>query len=552
MERSKKPSIFTDRSDIGSDLELDEYGVWVKNDPEDIFTDENKDESDFDELLEDTISTPSFAEETGINGEFSSIIEESNAEFDTLFAENPDYSDEAHAAEADVEEAESAPLTEIGSDETSRHIDFDDIIFDIGDPLVDVTPAKNEETEPVEQESPPESAAGDSAAKQKEVNSEGLTTIPPELFFKISDELSALKTELSTLKNEISTIRENSQKTSVEESVGDKSEPALGEQAEELLPLEDKNEEEKVALTDDELYRAIERAGLSMDELDKAIHVNIDEGEINSIPVPSADTENEVSLTSDTELEVFEEPAEVLGEFQEESDVTIDGETVEAHALQDDDPLRILDLPLPDEFPLIESEDAVWENVSADAQSSEISGEPFKLDGESIDTPEEEAVSVELEREDDIFKPEYETAPELEVNAETRELEIPYLEDDLLTEQEIPLESEAASIPEIAEFHEELIEQTDQGEYLELPLLDAVDEGETDTTALSFDQEQGASREIKNDENFNDENFKNEIKTLLVYLDELLESLPEEKIREFAASEKFETYKKIFKELGLV
>jgi uncharacterized protein YihD (DUF1040 family) len=42
-----------------------------------------------------------------------------------------------------------------------------------------------------------------------------------------------------------------------------------------------------------------------------------------------------------------------------------------------------------------------------------------------------------------------------------------------------------------------------------------------------------------------------EIKAVLSYMDQLLESLPEEKIEEFAKSEYFETYKKLFEELGL-
>jgi hypothetical protein len=46
--------------------------------------------------------------------------------------------------------------------------------------------------------------------------------------------------------------------------------------------------------------------------------------------------------------------------------------------------------------------------------------------------------------------------------------------------------------------------------------------------------------------------LKNELKTVLSYMDQLLESLPEDKIEEFAKSEYFDTYKKLFKELGLV
>ena len=46
--------------------------------------------------------------------------------------------------------------------------------------------------------------------------------------------------------------------------------------------------------------------------------------------------------------------------------------------------------------------------------------------------------------------------------------------------------------------------------------------------------------------------LKTEIKTVLSYLDKLLDSLPEEKIEEFARSKYFDTYKKLFEELGLV
>jgi hypothetical protein len=45
--------------------------------------------------------------------------------------------------------------------------------------------------------------------------------------------------------------------------------------------------------------------------------------------------------------------------------------------------------------------------------------------------------------------------------------------------------------------------------------------------------------------------LKGELKIVLSYMDQLLESLPEEKIEEFARSEYFDTYKKLFKELGL-
>ena len=45
--------------------------------------------------------------------------------------------------------------------------------------------------------------------------------------------------------------------------------------------------------------------------------------------------------------------------------------------------------------------------------------------------------------------------------------------------------------------------------------------------------------------------LKDEIKSVLAYMDKLLEALPEEKIEEFARSEHFEVYKRLFEELGL-
>ena len=46
--------------------------------------------------------------------------------------------------------------------------------------------------------------------------------------------------------------------------------------------------------------------------------------------------------------------------------------------------------------------------------------------------------------------------------------------------------------------------------------------------------------------------LKSELRNILSYMDQLLDSLPEEKIEEFAKSEYFDSYKKLFKELGLV
>ena len=58
-------------------------------------------------------------------------------------------------------------------------------------------------------------------------------------------------------------------------------------------------------------------------------------------------------------------------------------------------------------------------------------------------------------------------------------------------------------------------------------------------------------KEETSDANDDNAELKKDIKSVLLYMDQLLENLPEEKIVEFAKSEEFTTYKKLFSELGL-
>ncbi|MBQ9494109.1 MAG: hypothetical protein IJR50_00545 [Treponema sp.] len=64
--------------------------------------------------------------------------------------------------------------------------------------------------------------------------------------------------------------------------------------------------------------------------------------------------------------------------------------------------------------------------------------------------------------------------------------------------------------------------------------------------------DEAAKKELKNESTADiSSELKEEVKSVLLYMDQLLESLPEEKIVEFARSEQFATYKKLFTELGL-
>ena len=96
----------------------------------------------------------------------------------------------------------------------------------------------------------------------------------------------------------------------------------------------------------------------------------------------------------------------------------------------------------------------------------------------------------------------------------------------------------------------------------EAAVAETQDETEIDTSGLPEIQEEVVSideevldEEIRTDtaepETGIPEELRDDIKSVLSYLDQLLESLPDEKIEEFAKSEYFGVYKKLFVELGL-
>ncbi|MDR3301950.1 MAG: hypothetical protein LBT01_05380 [Spirochaetaceae bacterium] len=168
MKSGKKPSIFTNRSGIGSYDELDEYGVWVKSEPEDIQTD-TSDDLDIADFFDDDLSQPPPQDDDDF--EFSENIqkpklEEEIEELETL-----------SALDGDASGLKDDPLPDLD-------------IFDIDD----ILPGEGE-------------TACKSATGEKPSGNEG-NAVSAELLIKIADELSSIKTELATLKSEVTTIRE--------------------------------------------------------------------------------------------------------------------------------------------------------------------------------------------------------------------------------------------------------------------------------------------------------------------------------------------------------
>ena len=89
---------------------------------------------------------------------------------------------------------------------------------------------------------------------------------------------------------------------------------------------------------------------------------------------------------------------------------------------------------------------------------------------------------------------------------------------------------------------EELLEELE-----EIPVTDNLEE--TEAVEAEATPEETVVEEVKTT-NIPDD-LKQDIKSVLSYMDQLLDNLPEDKIAEFARSEHFELYKKLFTELGL-
>ena len=159
---------------------------------------------------------------------------------------------------------------------------------------------------------------------------------------------------------------------------------------------------------------------------------------------------------------------------------------------------------------------------------------------------------------------------------EEHPLEEPSIEDihiDLDTEEVLHIEDQEESIPETLPSFEELEEmpapiqeesfeevlpegfvvEPEEAEPIEQSQAPAEEEmlEEVPEAEEIVQLEQKESAAPSQEKTAVSPDLTQEIKAVLSYMDQLLESLPEEKIEEFAKSEYFETYKKLFEELGL-
>jgi hypothetical protein len=206
---------------------------------------------------------------------------------------------------------------------------------------------------------------------------------------------------------------------------------------------------------------------------------------------PSLDDLGDETIDLET-LDLGEEPKVIDAVAEQVEDL----ETVE-------DAEAVLDEEL---TPEIQTDDVDLEALAAEAE--ELEGTPVSaVSTDDLDIGELESVPDEPE-----------TAP-----SAAEEIEIPF-------EAEVPTPS-----PEVDAELEQILDAEEVGD-------DEITPSKSPAAAPAASAKQGDAIP---------DNLKEEIRTVLKYMDNLLEALPDEKIQEFAKSDYFVMYKKLFEDLGL-
>ncbi len=361
------------------------------------------------------------------------------------------------------------------------------------------------------------------------------------IFSQIVEELSSLKNEFASLKNEIETIKNQTKAPiTVEEP---KKEENHGFFA-------DTDEDDTIALSTDELDNILQTADITQAEPQPAPQeeqtVLTEETEITDsaeiVEENTTETPTEEPVSSQELLGNAEEIADFAEEDFEASDdfsTTFEESTEDSGSAQEEIEEPVLDeldysgiennSNLPEEISVPKADDILVESSSTDLlETSDETSDAQKI---------EEPYSFE-----ELMKEE----PSIEETLTEEKLD--YLSS--TPEENSPAENIEDATEELLEDNAELEDFNFEEVQEENPAPAEAQEVEDFTTENTESSEPEKVEKAENNNGLSGD-LKTEIKSVLSYMDQLLENLPEDKIAEFAQSQQFDTYKKLFKELGL-
>ena len=365
-----------------------------------------------------------------------------------------------------------------------------------------------------------------------ELETEKPSTQMTAIFSQIVTELSSLKNEIASLKNEFETLKNEKQPENLKLESNDSGNEGF---------FSNSDEDDTIALSKDEMDNILNTADIAQAEkteekesekteatqenLSEPEELSSEEPEFKEEPEATDETENLFGSADDV-ADISDEDILSDDDFAMEFE-SAQTENIEEPTLDDVDYTNISkENDLPEEISVPKNDDILVESSPTDLLETKDSENEGKNSSDSFDEDPFELSAVEPSISETLTdeKLDYlsKTPEEAEQNVNPEEvLELPESE-----ETENAKENEAA-------------------EEVETEKTEATQENISEPEELSSEEpETKESKDISDD-------LKTEIKSVLSYMDQLLENLPENKIAEFAQSEQFDTYKKLFKELGL-
>ncbi len=569
--------------------DLERYGVWVKAGPEEVieadddfaFTDLpsaggaaadvdddfDLDLPDIEDLDVDELSLDDDTDDFAIPR--TSVDDDSDEDddlvsLDDLDIEEPDGETDPFAAlDEEYGSADAFDSTIPGTDDELEDFSFDDVsISDEGEELPELDVDEEHDFTPEEQgidivpESPTNRITPDEEEFLDEENLQNpdesaipdtMDTQEREAFQQIQQELSDIKRELAELKIALRGARQapvpaDDAAESEPDMEGVKVEDApavdeeVHEEGEEAAEAShpsgffDEDEDETIALTGDELDNILntaeftEQAG-EAEELDDDFILEQPDDE--GAPSPEEEEEDDSAVQELADMDIDRELSDIdsLVDDTEDSDGT---------ATDDIDELEI------DLDSLEELDDDGFDSF-ADQVESDIGPEEEEPDTEPASVAGVEEIELDDDFDDVLDEYSDEDTDEGEDESEEEEEEIELDLDDL---DDLDLEDDELERPRGLDLDDGSADELtiDEESPDELTLDEEPEEG------LDLDEEESHSASSISDL---PDDLKEEIRSVLSYMDQLLEALPDEKIEEFAKSEHFEVYKRLFEELGL-
>jgi hypothetical protein len=327
-----------------------------------------------------------------------------------------------------------------------------------------------------------------------------------ELLMLIANELSSIKNEITTLKSEFAGY-----KTATAENPSEIQESEIPSQKENSGFFSDDDTDETIALTGDELNNILITADFTEEK-------NLDDESV----APSMDTAENEMKDIDIDVAAPQFNADSIEDIPDTlPDSILDVPSFEAPL----PPVEAVHLTtVEDESGYLEGSDIAepdLDNVAIEEPDLEI----IDFEDEKLEEPELTEFNLDLSSIESEFPAEQEVAKSTDIDGTT-----PVVDFSLPEAEAIVPENSVESVGEEASVPVAMVGES----------LPAVEPEEMPVTSKTASDVAALPVELKD-----------EIKSVLAYMDQLLENLPEDKIEEFARSEHFEVYKKLFEELGI-